>query len=884
MSNTRDEIYLGALLHDIGKFYQRADRDYYSSNELGEQSKRIAQQICPVTQAGYFSHQHVIWTNEFFEQYQNMFQKFLTVKPGADNVANLASYHHRPATISQAIIQLADWWASGLDRSHLGNFEAIDIKTGRQRYKEIPLSNILGALRVKEKDTDKEGKSAPEPLSFKLNPLSFQREMLMPSPVDLNSENDYKKLWEQFVSKLTTSTFNTSSLQDFNITLFHLLKQFTWNIPSFTQENFPCISLFEHLKITSALAHCLYDFYCEDPERFVFDTTRKRLKLADEAFPVQLVCFDLSGIQSFLYNISSANALKSLRGRSFYIQMLVESLQWYLIKGIPDGFTPSHTVYASGGKFFMLLPNTKKVNRIISDLTLRIQQELWENHKGELYLNTGKAAFRYDNEINAGRPNIRIEGDEKNVFLGSLWERVFRETSHNDGQRFAELITSGNRFGELFEPSGAGGKERICGVTGLEYSLDELYAFSEEAGMHKWVNAAKAGDLTDMTLISEPVKQQIGLGKKLVNHKYIAFNTGKSSSQGEFHGLPDFSYDVSSSYSEEHSNSLIVQNFNEEGNFPVKVKGREQAFAFRYFGGATVAMTDGEPMTFNEIAAANKEESRFSRLGILRMDVDNLGKLFIDGFKEWDEVSSAEVARNASFSAYADFSGLLDLFFSGYINTIRESDKYRDKVNIIYSGGDDLFAIGRWDSIIDFASEVRKEFRHFTGRNDITLSAGIEIVTPKFPVSRAAENAGKAEAKAKNHIDSNGLLKNSLCILDIPVNWDTEWPAVLEIRNKMKAWLEKEYITKGLIMFLLRTYAKWKHSVEFENKEDYSWKWTTAYSIARRQKNLSSNPDANRALEELKEILFTQIGSNRIRFDLLALACRLVELESRTNK
>lgn len=883
MSSTRDEIYLAALLHDIGKFYQRADKGYYSSDNLSEQSRRIAQQICPVTRAGYFSHQHVIWTNEFFENYQSLFQKFTKSNTGPDNIANLASYHHRPATLFQAMIQLADWWASGLDRSQTGAYETFDIGTGRQRYKEVPLSNILGAIRVKENESDREGKTAEKPYSFRLNPLSFDRDTVMPENVSLNSEEDYRKLWNQFETRLKTTDFNTTSLRDFNITMFHLLKLYTWYIPSFTQDDFPFISLFEHLKITSAIAQCFYDYFLEEPGRFIFDEKKKRLRLTEDAYPLQLVCFDLSGIQAFLYNVSSTHALKSLRGRSFYLQMLIESLVWYLIRGIPEGFTPSHIVYSSGGKFFMLLPNTRKVNSLINNLSVKLQQELWKKHRGDLYLNLGKKAFRYENDIRPGKPNIKMEGCEKEVFLGSIWESVFDEVNLVSGRKYAELLASGGMFGELFEPSGAGGNERLCAVTGVEYPVHELYAVEESDEWSRWVRADQAGDLTDRILISAPVKEQIELGRKLVNHKFITFGPAGDQMKGEFYGLPGFNYNIASGSNEANSDSLIIQNLNEAAEFPAMVKGREQAYAFRYFGGATVAMKDGEPLTFSDIAR-NDNKSSFTRLGVLRMDVDNLGKLFTTGFREWDEDSQTEVARNASFSAYACFSGLLDLFFSGYINTIRESEKYKNTVNIIYSGGDDLFAVGRWDSIIEFAGDVKEEFRNFTGRNDISLSAGIELVTPKFPISKAAENAGRAEARAKMHTDLNNKTKNSLCILDTPVNWDSEWPMVVDIRDKIKSWLEKKFISRGMIMFILSLYSRWKHIADFENREDYSWKWIAAYNIARRLKDVQSSPEAKNALEELQEILFTRIGSNRIRFDVLALACRLVEFETRTNK
>lgn len=47
--------------------------------------------------------------------------------------------------------------------------------------------------------------------------------------------------------------------------------------------------------------------------------------------------------------------------------------------------------------------------------------------------------------------------------------------------------------------------------------------------------------------------------------------------------------------------------------------------------------------------------------------------------------------------------------------------------------------MGSWDKIIEFAYKLYKDFRKFTAFNpDITLSAGIIIESPKFPIMRAS--------------------------------------------------------------------------------------------------------------------------------------------------
>ena len=60
-------VVLGALFHDIGKFFQRADENisYKKSVLLSSNTKGNINQICPNPSSGY-SHKHALWTYEFF--------------------------------------------------------------------------------------------------------------------------------------------------------------------------------------------------------------------------------------------------------------------------------------------------------------------------------------------------------------------------------------------------------------------------------------------------------------------------------------------------------------------------------------------------------------------------------------------------------------------------------------------------------------------------------------------------------------------------------------------------------------------------------------------------------------------------------------------------
>lgn len=886
---TREEIYLGSFLHDIGKFYQRADGPLNGNNKLSDNSKNLQGIICPVYK-GFPSHQHVIWTHDFFEKNTRIFQKFIA-KQQLENIIHAAAYHHRPDTPETAIVQLADWWASGMDRSSMGLFEDPHIENTELRFREIPLNNILCALRVKH--SDNVFHTAKSQTVFHLKPLSLYKDDILPGHYSNESKlstEKYHNHWKSFIDELGRLGERSFDFRGLSITLFYLLKKYTWCIPSFTQDDHPCISLFEHSKITGAIAQCLFDVYKANPDNFKSLSTQNgiQIEIDENTFPLLLAGFDLSGIQDYLYNISSANAAKSLRGRSFYLQMTMEALAWKIINEAPLQLTPSHIIYASGGKFYLLLPNIPQVKEYLNNFHIQVLNDLWDKHRGRLYLNMGMVAFRYKNKLEAKQNNIRIEGSSDNVSMGELWNRVFEEITRHEAQRFRHIIASKERFADFFEPSGEGGNSPVCNVTGEEIgSAKEFFQFNEER--RDWIFKNKAENYdAGAPVISPEVHQQIKIGQKLVDHNFIAFSTSETKAENYF-DLPGGNklhiVKNVSSYDE----ALILKTVHNEVSLFDVPGGKNQAIGFRFFGGSQVAMEDkNTPATFEYLAGYiegnNKGRYPFKRLAILRMDVDGLGSLFRYGLT--DDEKPTELA---SFSAYATFSNLLDLFFSGYLNTLRE--KYKDDVNILYSGGDDVFALGYWEKIIAFADDVRSEFRKFAARDDITLSAGIELVGAKFPVAKGAEIAGEAEEKAKQHkIDiGNGkvLLKNALCFLGVPLNWDHEWPKVKNLKEKLVQWVRDESITRGFLMQLISYYETWKYNIAIKGAKEYhNWKWQAAYNIARRQKNLKEgkNAGANEALEELKQILFTEVNEKRMRFEAFAVACRWAELTLRNEK
>jgi CRISPR-associated protein Csm1 len=111
-----DHVVLGTLFHDIGKFWERADR-------LGEYRQDDSQKQfdCPWDRSGYWSHLHVLNTRRFCERLAEQIS-FLKPESGGttDNWINLAARHHVASSPLEKLVTAADHFASA--EREQGNF------------------------------------------------------------------------------------------------------------------------------------------------------------------------------------------------------------------------------------------------------------------------------------------------------------------------------------------------------------------------------------------------------------------------------------------------------------------------------------------------------------------------------------------------------------------------------------------------------------------------------------------------------------------------------------------------------------------------------------------------------------------------------------------
>ncbi len=110
-----------------------------------------------------------------------------------------------------------------------------------------------------------------------------------------------------------------------------------------------------------------------------------------EQAKLRLVAADISGIQKFIYNISSDGALKSLRARSFFLELVtIEIVQQLLTKlELPQ----SNVIYSGGGKVYILAADTKHVEAVVADVHNKFNDWFADKYQGNLSLATASVSF-----------------------------------------------------------------------------------------------------------------------------------------------------------------------------------------------------------------------------------------------------------------------------------------------------------------------------------------------------------------------------------------------------------------------------------------------------------------------------------------------------------
>ena len=219
----------------------------------------------------------------------------------------------------------------------------------------------------------------------------------------------------------------------------------------------------------------------------------------------------------------------------------------------------------------------------------------------------------------------------------------------------------------------------------------------------------------------------------------------------------------------------------------------------------------GDPLTFEDIAKESKKgETGIEALGIIKADVDNMGNI----------IKNSDITEN--FENFDRFSKGLDAFFSLHVPALLR-EKYRN-IYTVFAGGDDLFLIGAWDEVMEFAREIQKEFKSYV-KGKLSISFGIAVAKPSTPVSYLATYTEELLERSKE-IDEN---KDALTIWGETVKWKS-YTTVFEALQKV---FEKYQDLEASTVYRFLKFCEMSKKAKEGDVKETIWKSKLNYLFSR---------------------------------------------------
>ncbi|HWR28240.1 MAG TPA: type III-A CRISPR-associated protein Cas10/Csm1 [Negativicutes bacterium] len=470
-----------------------------------------------------------------------------------------------------------------------------------------------------------------------------------------------------------------------------------------------------------------------------------------------LIGCDFSGIQDTVYTITSKGALKTLRARSFMLELLCEHIIHEILA--LAGSDRHAVVYSGGGGFGLLLPNSEEIVRKIKNYRTLLNEWALDEFEGRLFIAID--ALPFDKESLRSEATFRQLRQTQADNLDRLKRRKFID-----------------QLEKLFTPSMPEQlKTRTeCQITHRDDLFDtEMYDIKKPNRYRCMASVpVNEQESDDYLWVSESCYHQFMLGDQLIGAEHLyRYTSGVDRSKKDLCGtlvLPGIRGKVYYTVAEvadatpeaqwsinswNGKNVLLYANYvRRHGDLSVYAQQQERE-SLMTEGRASIKKDD--TATFEGLASSS---CGADLIGALRMDVDNLGNLF------------SSIGSLATLSAR---SRMLNLFFKVYLNQISatrsvdilgkngaqndEWGKAGRNVSIVYAGGDDLFIVGAWDDTVELAFDIQKNFKEFSyGRpeGDGGISGGLTLHQPKFPLYQMAHLSAEAEAYAKHDDDGNG--------------------------------------------------------------------------------------------------------------------------------
>ena len=401
-------VILAALLHDIGKFYRR------SSNVRREIFKAGSELDLQLSK-------HPVFSSWFVKNKLSSILKDIGIS--SPLVETLTQHHHEsrqsfpPECLVSSIenektrmlaliVSRADTYSA---RERLGGQPSPKAQTANA------LDSIFSNIKLEKNNKSDQSTSGNKHQYIPPGRLSGKSTLSVTAAKLYDLQRRYDNLVSDFgqaIAPLQADDFKTLYTQ-----LLSLLYLYLWSVPSDQREEIKDLSLYDHLKTTSAIAACLY-LYHKNSNSLRFEAVSN-----EELEKFLLVGGDLSGIQDYLYQISeigTGGVAKRLRARSLRLTLLTEAACHLIL----DEFNlpVSCQLWSAGGRFCLLLPADSLTKSLLQQIKISITQRIYKEYMGNLAININWRPIS-PSSLKVG--NFANELEELNLLLENSKKRKF---------------------------------------------------------------------------------------------------------------------------------------------------------------------------------------------------------------------------------------------------------------------------------------------------------------------------------------------------------------------------------------------------------------------------------------------------------------------------
>lgn len=778
--NASARVALVALLHDLGKFAQRAKieipQDYLEAH---------FNLYCPFNKEGqYHSHQHAAYTGWAMDLLERRLPDLIQgdVSPFAnrsdenkditDSIINAAAAHHKPDTFLQWVVATADRVASGFERETFEQYnqakENSESSREQKNHYQARLFSLLEQISLTSEKKDKNDYCYPlKPLSAKtIFPVIRQGYESSENSV---AQKEYRALWDAFLQGL--ELIPLSHRQSWSLWLDHfdsLWQSYTSAIPSATAFGVkPEVSLYDHSKTTAAMATALWRWHHENEQ--TDEEAAKSLKNRETSWNIDkflLIQGDFFGIQDFIFASGSETnkqAAKLLRGRSFQVSLFAELAALKVLQACDLPSTSQITNAA--GKFLIVAPNTEKVQSAVKQVQAELNQWFVEHTYGLVGLGLAVLPASCNDFV----------GDKFKALITNLFQTLekakLQRLDLTDSTVSVQNVQYPNGVCKLNNRFPAEIKDKKEEITLSKMSADQIRIGENLVKKERLLvvdsNEKELYQNYKTQMLSLPI---FGYNVIFTVSEEITGKFGGLAKHGSLYRCWDFSIpknldaNVWQGYARRYVNAYIPQ-FNSEDHYS----------STRYqINKNSEAVRIGDIKTFDYIACedrlpkdSNLEEFKGQvALTTLKGDVDNLGTIFQKGLEK------------PTFAKMASLSRQMNLFFSLWLPVYCRNNAKNSYT--VFAGGDDFFLIGSWYSMQILASSMQKAFKHYVAENtDIHFSAGLVMSKVGLPVIRLGDQAEEALSQAK---EVTG--KNAITIFNQSIPW-WEWEKLQTLEQEI---------------------------------------------------------------------------------------------------